>query len=149
MFPHETDAPTPFRRVTDVLSVAPQISADDVAAAAKLGVKVLINNRPDGEEPGQPTGAEIKAAAEAAGLAYVEIPVDRSGLSPDHLDAWDAAGEAPALAYCRSGTRSITLWAHAAARRGMDIDEIISLASNAGYDLRGHRATFEMLAKAR
>lgn len=134
--------------MTDALWVAPQIRAEDVATAAAMGVKTLINNRPDGEAPGQPTGAEMKAAAEAAGLAYVAIPVDRRGLSADHLDAWDAAGDGPILAYCRSGTRSITLWGHAAARQGGDIDEIISLAANAGYDLRGHRNTFEMLAKS-
>ena len=66
---------TQFRRVTDQLSVSPQISVDDVQAAADQGFRLIINNRPDGEEAGQPAGREIEAAATAAGLAYVHIPV--------------------------------------------------------------------------
>ena len=158
MAPHGTDAPdtpediTPFRPVTDRLWVAPQLSAADIGKAARCGAAVIVNNRPDGEEPGQPTGAEIKAAAEAAGLSYAEIPVDRTGLSMEHLEAFDEAsaqaGDALLIAYCRSGTRSVTLWAHAAARRGEPIDDIIAGAANAGYDLRPHRRTFEALAGA-
>ena len=60
---------TEFRTVTDRFSVSPQISLDDVAAAAAQGFTVIINNRPDGEAPGQPTIAEMEAAVHAAGLA--------------------------------------------------------------------------------
>lgn len=72
---------TDFRRVTDQLSVAPQISTADLAQAAAQGFKLVINNRPDGEDPSQPSSAEIEAAAKAAGLAYVHIPV-RGGPTP-------------------------------------------------------------------
>ena len=77
---------TDFRRVTDQLSVAPQISTADLASAAAQGFKLVINNRPDGEDPAQPTSAEIEAAAKAAGLKYVHIPV-RGGPTPDQVEA--------------------------------------------------------------
>ncbi|MEL7030031.1 MAG: sulfur transferase domain-containing protein, partial [Pseudomonadota bacterium] len=70
-----------FRTLAPDFAVAPQISQQDVAAAAADGVVLIVNNRPDGEEPGQPAGAEIEAAARAAGVAYAAIPVDHRGFS--------------------------------------------------------------------
>src|SRR5262245_5719689 len=64
-----------FRRVTDQLSVSPQISLADVDEAARQGFRLIVNNRPDGEEPAQVPSREIEAAAVAAGLGYVHIPV--------------------------------------------------------------------------
>ena len=136
------------RQVTETFSVAPQISVADVAGAAARGVKLIINNRPDGEMIGQPTSAEIEAAAKAAGVSYVFIPVDQRGISEAHLDAFDKAmAEAggDVLAYCRSGTRSITLRSYAAARGGMPADAIIAEAAEAGYDLEGHRPALEAI----
>ena len=131
---------TDFRHVTDDLSVAPQISVEDVAAAARAGFRTIINNRPDDEEPGQPTSAEIEAAAAAAGLAYAHIPV-RGGPTPDQVAAerqlLDAA-EAPVLAFCRSGTRSIVTWSIGQAMSGaMTRGELTALGREAGYDLSG------------
>lgn len=130
----------PFRRVTDQFSVSPQISVEDVAAAADQGFVLIINNRPDGEDPSQPAGAEIEAAARARGLAYVAIPV-RGGPTPDQAQAQiEAASEAggPVLAYCRSGTRSIVTWALGeAGRGGRSRQEMIALGAEAGYDLSG------------
>src|SRR5262249_22522321 len=102
-----------FRTIDETLQVAGQISPDDVATAAAQGIRTIINNRPDGEQPGQPTSAEIEAAATAAGLGYAHIPVDHSGFSMEQVEAMTAALEqpAPALAFCRSGTRSTFLWA--------------------------------------
>lgn len=103
---------TQFRRVTDQLSVSPQIGLDDLSTAAAEGFKLVINNRPDGEDPSQPTSAEVEAAARAAGLDYVHIPV-RGGPTPDQVEANHRAVEAaggPVLAFCRSGTRSIVTW---------------------------------------
>ncbi|HEY9217139.1 MAG TPA: TIGR01244 family sulfur transferase, partial [Phenylobacterium sp.] len=74
-----------FRRVTDQLSVAPQITLDDVAEAARQGFRTIINNRPDGEEPGQPTSAQFEAAAAAAGVAYAHIPV-RGAPTPEQVE---------------------------------------------------------------
>jgi len=71
-----------FRQLTKSLYVSPQISVDQVAEAKALGVTVIINNRPDDEEPGQTNGAEIEAAAKAAGIAYAAVPVAHDGFAP-------------------------------------------------------------------
>ena len=129
-----------FRRVTDDLSVAPQISLADVNAAAQAGFKTIINNRPDGEEPGQPTSAEMAAAAQAAGLAYAHIPV-RGGPTPDQVEEERTlleTADGPVLAFCRSGTRSIVTWSIGQLQSGAkDRGELISLGQAAGYDLSG------------
>jgi uncharacterized protein (TIGR01244 family) len=125
-----------IRPVTDAFSVAPQLAPEDAAVAAELGYRTLINNRPDGEAPGQPTGAAMRRAADAAGMTYVEIPV-RGGPSPDQVRAMAqaiASHPGPVLAFCRSGTRSIITWA-----LGQDgarpRAELIALGAQAGYDL--------------
>jgi uncharacterized protein (TIGR01244 family) len=127
-----------FRRVTDDLSVAPQISVADVAEAAAQGFKTIINNRPDGEAEDQPSGHEIEAAAKAAGLAYHHLPV-RGGPTPEQVAATEALmGQVakPVLAFCRSGTRSIVTWSLAQARSGAKSrDELVGLGRQAGYDL--------------
>ncbi len=138
-------------QVTSQYSVSPQISPSEVSIAASNGVTLIINNRPDGEAVGQPKSAEIAAAAKAAGITYVHIPVDRSGISADHIAAFDRAiaeaGEgAKTLAFCRSGTRSILVRSYAAANAGQPIAEIISQAAAAGYDIEGHAPKLEALA---
>jgi len=131
---------TQFRRVTDQFSVSPQIAVGDVAQAAAEGFVLIINNRPDGEDPAQPDGAEIEAAARAAGLDYVAIPV-RGGPDAAQVLAQRQAVEAangPVLAYCRSGTRSIVTWAIGQAQAGtVDRQTLISQGAEAGYDLSG------------
>jgi uncharacterized protein (TIGR01244 family) len=131
---------TDFRRVTEQLSVAPQISVADVAEAARQGFRTLINNRPDGEDPAQPSSAEIEAAAAGAGLAYFHIPV-RGGPTPQQVEAESrllATAPGPVLAYCRSGTRSIVTWSLGQAAAGeRSRDELIGLGQAAGYDLSG------------
>lgn len=127
-----------FHRVTERFSVSPQLAPGDMAAAAAQGFRRVVCNRPDGEGPGQPTGAEMKAAAQAAGLEFVHIPF--AGM-PDAATAdavFTAVSEAPGpvLAYCRSGTRSVTAWALGALRAGdHDRDSLVALAAGAGYDL--------------
>jgi len=142
--------PDRFIPLAERFWVAPQITAEDVAAAKAMGVTLILNNRPDGEEPGQPTGAEIAAAAEAAGVAYAEVPVDRTGLTPAHLDAFDehvGRAEGGVLAYCRSGARSTTLRAYARARAGADPDALVEEAAKAGYDLAPHKPALAGVAK--
>ena len=129
-----------FRRVTDDFATAPQISVADVAEAARQGFRTIINNRPDGEAPDQPTSAEMEAAARAAGLDYVHIPIS-GGPTPAQVEAERqvvAAAEGPILAFCRSGTRSIVTWSIGQAMSGaMDRGELVRLGRNAGYDLSG------------
>jgi uncharacterized protein (TIGR01244 family) len=131
---------TPFRQVTDQFSTSPQISEADVAAAAAQGFVLIINNRPDGEDPAQPSGAAIEAAARAAGLDYVAIPV-RGGPTSEQVAAVREAidqADGPVLAYCRSGTRSIVTWAIGQAQAGtLEPDKLIALGAQAGYDLSG------------
>ncbi|MDP1615842.1 TIGR01244 family sulfur transferase [Phenylobacterium sp.] len=131
---------TPFRQVTDQFSTSPQISEADVAEAAAQGFVLIINNRPDGEDPAQPPGAAIEAAAHAAGLDYVAIPV-RGGPTHEQVAAVREAidqADGPVLAYCRSGTRSIVTWALGQAQAGtMEPDQLVTLGAAAGYDLSG------------
>lgn len=132
-----------LKRINQHISVSPQISPEDLSAIKAAGFTTLINNRPDGEAPDQPSSEVMKAAAEAAGLAYHYIPLGRDGVSPDMVEQTEAAlaeSEGPVVAYCRSGTRSTTLWALSQAGK-MPADEIIAEAAGAGYDmshLAGH-----------
>ena len=138
-----------FRRLTENIFVAPQLVLEDVEDAAALGIGMIVNNRPDGEEPSAPQGDTIEAAAAAAGLGYVAIPITHAGFSAPQIDAMIAAmeqAEGPILAYCRSGTRSTLLWALAAAKQGEEPDTIVRAAAQAGYDVSPIRAMIDMLA---
>jgi len=132
-----------IKRIDEHISVSPQIGVDDVARIKAAGFVAIINNRPDGEDPTQPPGAEIALAATAAGLRYFAIPLGRDGVRDELVVATRQALDSvtgPVLAYCRSGTRSTTLWALSQAGRGAAAD-IIGKAAGAGYDishLRGH-----------
>lgn len=121
--------------LTDQLSVAAQISAADLAALAAQGFRSIVNNRPDHEEPGQPTSAELEAAAQQAGLAWRHIPVVGGGFSDDQVRAFADALEqlpGPVLAFCRSGTRCSALWALQADGA---VDDVLATTRDAGYDL--------------
>jgi uncharacterized protein (TIGR01244 family) len=127
-----------FRTIDPSISVFGQIEPADIADAAAQGFTTIVNNRPDGEQPGQTTGAAIEAAAKAAGLDYVAIPVDHSGFADWQIAAMaDALEQAkgPVLAFCRSGTRSTFLWALARNRMGDEGEALIAKAAAAGYDL--------------
>ncbi len=138
--------------LTEKLYVAPQISVETVAEAAKLGVSLVVNNRPEGESADQTAGEDIESAAKAEGLAYVAIPVTHAGFAPWQIDALDEAltsnGDGKALLYCRSGTRSTLLWALARARAGDDVDSVGQTAAAAGYDTAPIRQIMEALAAA-
>ena len=91
---------------------SPQIDTADVEAAKAAGIALIVNNRPDGEDPAAPQGAEIEAAAQAAGLKYAAIPIGHSGFSEPQIDELITAmqeASGPVLGYCRSGTRSTLL----------------------------------------
>ncbi len=127
-----------IRKVTQSFSVAPQIEPEDVATAKAQGFVKLINNRPDGEVPGQPTSDQMEAAARAAGLDYVHIPF-AGRPTPEQAEAVAREAEGaggPVLAFCRSGTRSITAWSLGQAMAGLRAPtELVELAAGAGYDL--------------
>ena len=141
-----------IRPLNDHVSVAPQIDLADIAAIKAAGFVAIINNRPDDEEAGQPTGESIRVAAEDAGIAYSAIPVTNAGFSHPQLDAMAAAlsaVEGPVLAYCRSGTRSCNLWALAAARAGRAPHVLVAQAEQAGYDLGAIRPMLDALSGER
>jgi uncharacterized protein (TIGR01244 family) len=126
-----------MKALDDHILVAGQIRPQEVAALAAEGVTMIVNNRPDGEEAGQPTSSEMEAAASNSGLAYRHIPV-ASGFSAGQVQAMAAAleeAEGQMLAFCKSGTRSTYLWALARAQGGEDPEEIAAKAAAAGYDL--------------
>lgn len=139
-----------FRRINENMLVCQQLALEDIAAAANLGVTTIVNNRPDGEEPSAPQGDAIEAAAAAAGLNYIAIPIGHSGFSEPQVTAMIAAmeqAEGPILAYCRSGTRSTLLWALAAAKQGENPDDIARAAAQAGYDVSPIRSMIDMLSQ--
>ncbi len=123
-------------KLTDSLAVAGQITVDDVADIAAAGYQVLINNRPDGEEGTQPSGAAIAAAALAAGLEYHHMPVTAASFPGVHFDAMSDLLDEPArpvLAFCRTGTRCANLWV-----AGCDEatrEEAMRVARQRGFDL--------------
>ena len=142
-----------FRSLSGSVFASPQITASDLAEAKALGVTAVVNNRPDGEDSGQPTSAQIASEAEALGLSYTHIPITHSGFSVSQVDGMAALLEGTGgdkggklLAYCRSGTRSTLLWALAEAKRGRAPDEIAEAAANAGYDIGPIRAMVDALA---
>lgn len=129
---------TEFKTLDEQTLVAGQISTADLEEARRHGVTMVVNNRPDGEDPGQPTSAEIQAAAEAAGLDYRHIPIVR-GMGPAQVEEMASArselGEGKMLAYCRSGMRSTLAWAVACREAGASREELEEKAAKAGFSL--------------
>ncbi|WP_171123217.1 MULTISPECIES: bifunctional protein tyrosine phosphatase family protein/NAD(P)/FAD-dependent oxidoreductase [unclassified Ruegeria] len=128
-----------IRYITDQLSVGPQITAEDVAAIAAKGFRSILCNRPDGEAADQPVFEEIEAAAQKLGIEARYVPIT-SGMVRD-LDVAEFGrvyqdAPKPVLAYCRTGTRSATLWSfHESNLRPMA--EILAATGAAGYDMNG------------
>jgi len=138
-----------FRKLTETVFASPQIGLAEVAAAKAQGIALIVNNRPEGESDDQVAGDDIAAAARAAGIDYVAIPVTHAGFSESQVQAMAqalAGAKGPVLAYCRSGTRSTLLWALAEASKGASPDEIASQAAGAGYDISPVRPLVDMLA---
>ncbi len=126
-----------IRAVTPDFSVAPQISEADVEQIAKAGFKTIIANRPDGEGGAeQPRANAIRVRAEALGLTFIALPFAGAPTPQIVEQMAHVLNEAPqpVLAYCRSGTRSITAWALAHAGQGAG-EDIVNAAADAGYDL--------------
>ena len=138
-----------FRKLSDDFYASPQITPREVSEAAAMGIAMVINNRPDGEAPDQPAGADIEAATRAAGMDYLAIPIGSAGFSEPQVEKLQealAASQGPVLGYCRSGTRSTLLWSLAQARGGGSPDSIAEVAAEAGYDVAPVRPAMDMFA---
>lgn len=136
-------------RINDQLSVAGQITQDDVAALAKQGFATIINNRPDNEEPGQPPAAAAQAEAAKQGLQYIYQPVNTAAINKADVTAFHQAlsrAQAPVLAHCRSGTRCYLLWGLSKVLFENESPlAIVADAAHRGYDLRSLPALAERL----
>jgi uncharacterized protein (TIGR01244 family) len=120
------------------LEVTGRLDRDDIAALAKEGVRTIINNRPDDEDPGQLPAAEAQRLAAAHGIAYHHIPITAATLSRADVDAFSAVlqgAEQPVVAHCRSGTRSTLLWALTRLRAGEDPVALVAAAARYGIDI--------------
>lgn len=138
-----------FKELSEGFWVSPQIHADDLKEAAAMGVKLIINNRPDNEEPGQPSAAELEKAARALGIDYVSIPFRGANMTDAQIAEFETAvanATGPVLAYCRSGTRSTAIRALALAKAGRNIADILDEAAEAGYDLSGLAPRLDAIA---
>jgi uncharacterized protein (TIGR01244 family) len=126
------------RQLDEKTLVNGQIAPEDIPALKEAGVTLIVNNRPDGEDAGQPESDDIEAAARAAGIDYRHVPIAR-GMGPSDIEAMreamHAAGDGKMFAFCRSGNRSTLAWAVARSEDGVPTEELHRLANQAGFDL--------------
>lgn len=126
------------RQLDEKTLVGGQITPEHVPELKKQGVTLIINNRPDGEDVGQPEGKDIEAAAKAAGIEYRHVPIAR-GMGPSDIEAMreaiNSVGDGKLFAFCRSGNRSALAWAVAKSEDGVSREELDRCASKAGFDL--------------
>ena len=128
----------PLAELAPGLSAAGKLDRDDLEALAAAGVRTIINNRPDGEDPGQLPAGEARNLAEAHGIAYHHIPFTATTLTRADVDAFAAALHAasqPIVVHCRSGTRSTLIWALTRLREGADPNMLIAEAARHGIDI--------------
>ena len=126
-------------KLTDNLYIAPQLTQADTAEAARLGIRSVICNHPDGEEPGQPDFAQVQQWLAAQGIDDMQPqPLVAASLQVGDVARFKAlrqSSHTPVLAYCRTGTRCSLLWGLDQAAAGMPVAEIIAAAGQAGVDL--------------
>lgn len=137
-----------IRTLTPAYAVSPQIDPADCAAIAEAGFGTIICNRPNAEVPPSHQDDAVAAAAAAAGLKFVALPVTHQTMTLDLVTQQRTVldgTEKPVLAYCASGTRSTIVWAMGQAKN-MPAEDIISAAAAAGYDIGGLKGQLDMLA---
>lgn len=130
-----------MKQVSDKLFVAPQLTVGDIRAAKASGIAAIVNNRPDGEEAGQPTALDNRRVAQEARLGYTHIPVVPGQITKGQVADFQAAlaqADGPVLAHCKTGTRSATLYAIGEVLDGrMAKDDVMPLGERIGVDLSG------------
>jgi len=126
-----------IRQLDDTVMVSGQVAPNEIAGLAEQGFTVLVNNRPDGEEPAQPLAGEIEEAAAAAGISYHFVPIMR-GIGPADVEvmqqALRQAEGGKLLAFCRSGTRSALAIALAKRDAGESAEDVQRCLTDAGFD---------------
>ncbi len=135
------------RQLTPFISVSPQLTATDMGLAAAKGFKAVICNRPEHESEDQPAMADLRSAAEANGLTWHFLPVVAGQITEQDINDFSALMsqiKGPVLAFCRTGTRSSTLWALSEAQH-LSVDAILSTTAAAGYDLSAQRERLESI----
>jgi sulfide:quinone oxidoreductase len=128
----------PLASLAPGLSAAGKLDRDDIEALAAAGVRTIVNNRPDDEDPGQLPAVEARRLAEAHGIAYHHIPVTAATLTRADIDALErvlAGAPQPVVLHCRSGTRSTLLWSLVRMREGADPNELVAAAARNGIDI--------------
>src|SRR5258708_4220313 len=128
----------PLAELAPGLSAAGALGTADLEALAAAGVRTIVNNRPDGEDPGQLPAADARRIAEDHGITYHHIPVTAASLSRADVDAFAAVlatAATPVVVHCRSGTRSTLLWALAQMREGADPLALVAEAARHGIDI--------------
>ncbi|KAE8236942.1 hypothetical protein A4X03_0g9272, partial [Tilletia caries] len=128
----------PVTSVSEKLSVSSQPSVEDIRSLRANGFKTLINNRPDGEEPGQP-GTEAEAQeAKHCNLSYAFIPVTGATITEADVRAFQRAideSEGPVFAHCKTGTRSLNLYVIGEVLDGrLRADQVMDFGRERGFD---------------
>lgn len=139
------------RQISDRYSVSPQIDPQDAPDIKAAGFTTVICNRPDPEVPPSHHAVAVRAALEAEGVRFEELPITHQTMTPDRVAAQMAildASNGPVLAYCASGTRSSVIWALGQAGT-QSADDILNAVARAGYDLSAMRPTLDAIAAAK
>jgi uncharacterized protein (TIGR01244 family) len=142
----------PLLPLDDRVAVAGQLRPDDMKEIAAAGYVAVVNNRPDGEAMfGQPRTADLKKAAEAAGLVFLDLPFSGPGATPEQVRAFvDLLAGRPGrvVAFCKSGMRSSLLWGAASIAAGRSLEEVLATALRAGQNLDPIGETMVALARS-
>ncbi len=128
----------PLMELAPGLTAAGALTHDHIEALAAAGTKIIINNRPDGEDPGQLDADEARRLSQAHGIAYHHIPFVGATLTAADIDAFAAvlkSAHEPVVAHCRSGTRSTMVWALTRLREGEDAAALVALGARNGVDI--------------
>lgn len=132
-----------MRQVNEKFWISAQPGDADLQKARGMGIAMIVNNRPDGEDFGQPTAAAQKEVAARMGMTYAHIPVSPAGIDRVQVKAFQEAlanAPGPVLAHCRSGMRSAMLWAIGEVMDGrMQARELDAVSRRIGIDLSGAR----------
>lgn len=129
-----------IKHINETVAVSPQVQPDALKEIAGQGFRSIICNRPDGEGADQPSFGEISKAAEKHGIECTYIPVESGRVRDEDAALFGAAADTlpkPLLAYCRSGTRSATLWSLDQGARGAALPLILEATAKAGHNMSG------------